>query len=60
MKILGRFESYGSEDDNLQPVQVKLAYILLTDEEAVQIQQQNASVEMQLLSMIRQGLQNAN
>jgi hypothetical protein len=32
----------------------------LTDEEAVQIQQQNASVEMQLLSMIRQGLQNAN
>jgi len=59
MKIIGKFESFGSEDDNMQPVQIKVAYVLLTDEEANQLQQQNASIEMQFLSMIRQGLQEA-
>ena len=45
MKILGNVETYGSEDDNLQPVQVKLMYLLLFENEAAAIISQDPAKE---------------
>lgn len=60
MKILGNVETYGSEDDNLQPVQVKLMYLLLFENEAAAIISQDPAKESEFLSFIRQTLINSN